>query len=74
MVTAFDSCPAPIIRLGSFVIAKGETIKINRTGQPGVRLLNDVSSDNLRHFQVGKGEAVITATDPSGNVGTALCR
>ena len=38
MVTAFDSCAAPIIRLGSFVIAKGETIKINRTGQPGVAL------------------------------------
>ena len=74
MVTAFDSCAAPIIRLGSFVIANGETIKINQTGQPGVRLMNDVSADHIRHFQVGRGEGIITATDPSGNVGTALCR
>ena len=74
IVTAIDACSAPIIRLDSFVTANGETIKINETGQPGVRLVNDVSSDHLRHFQVGKGEAIITATDPSNNVGTAVCR
>jgi Thrombospondin type 3 repeat len=74
VVTATDACSSPIIRLGSFVLANGETIKINETGQPGVRLVNDVSSDHLRHFQVGKGEAVITATDPSSNVGTVVCR
>jgi HYR domain len=74
VVTATDACSTPIIRLGSFVIANGETIKINETGQPGVRLMNDVSADHSRHFQVGRGEGIITATDPSGNVGTALCR
>jgi Thrombospondin type 3 repeat/HYR domain len=75
VVTAIDSCTSsPVIRLGSFVIANGETIKINETGQHGVQLVNDVSSDHIRHFQVGKGEAVITATDASSNVGTAICR
>jgi hypothetical protein len=74
VVSAIDACDAPTIRLGSFIIANGETIKINETGRAGVRLGNDVSADHIRHFQVGKGEAVITATDASSNVGTAICR
>ena len=59
---------------GSFVIGNGETNKINETGQPGVRLVNDVGLDAVRHFHAGKGEGVILATDPSGNVGIAMCR
>ena len=71
-VSTTDACATPILRLGSFVLAEGERIKINETGQPGVRLIGTVGG--IRHFHVGKGEAVITATDPSSNVGTAICR
>ena len=74
LVSTTDACAAPILRLGSFVLAAGERIKINETGQPGVRLVGTVGPDRIRHFQVGKGEAVITATDPSNNVGTVMCR
>ena len=28
----------------------------------------------IRHFLVGRGEAIITATDGSGNVATASCQ
>ena len=72
-VTASDACSSPTIRLGTFVIANGETIMINETGQPGVRLINVVGAARIRHFQVGKGQAVITATDPSANMSTATC-
>ena len=73
-VSAIDACAgAPVIRLGSYVLAQGETIMINITGQPGVRLQNIISEDGIRHFQVGKGEAIINATDASGNVASATC-
>ena len=73
-VSATDACGAPTIRLGTYVLATGEIVKIEQTGQPGIRLVNDVKSGAIRHFQVGKGEAVITATDGSGNVASAICR
>jgi hypothetical protein len=63
-----------VIRLGSFVIANGERIKIDEVGKPGITLIGTVGADRIRHFLVGKGEGVITATDPSNNVGSALCR
>ena len=74
IVTAFDACGAPVIRLGSYVLANGESIKLDVTGAPGVRLINDVSSNNIRHFQVGKGQNVVSATDGSNNVTTVVCR
>jgi hypothetical protein len=73
-VSTTDACAVPILRLGTFVLAEGERIKINETGQPGVRLVGTVGPDRIRHFHVGKGEAVITATDPSSNVGSTVCR
>jgi hypothetical protein len=74
-VSAVDSCTsAPVIRLGTFVLAEGETVMINETGKAGVRLIGVAGPDRIRHFQVGKGEGVITATDESANVGTAICR
>ncbi len=74
VVSAYDSCTsAPVIRLGSYVLADGETLMINETGQPGVRLINVIKGGSIRHFQVGKGEAIITATDESHNVGTVAC-
>ena len=72
--SAIDACGATTIRLGSYVIANGEVIKIDETGQSGVQQVNDVSSDGVRHFHVGKGEGVIVATDGSGNVASAVCR
>jgi hypothetical protein len=73
VVSASDACAgAPVIRLGSYVLAEGEQIKINVTGRSGVRLVNVASG--IRHFQVGPGEAVITATDASSNVASAICR
>jgi hypothetical protein len=73
-VSVFDDCDVPTVRLGSFVLANGERIKIEEAGQHGVRLINDVGPDRLRHFRVGKGEAVIIATDASHNSASASCR
>ena len=67
-----DACGGSTITLGSFVLANGERVKIEETGRPGVRLVNDGGS--VRHFLTGQGEAVIRATDGSGNVATTVCR
>ncbi len=73
-ISALDACLGTVtIRFGSYVLSEGELIKINETGQPGIQLVNDVSTNDVRHFQVGKGEAVITATDASGNTATIAC-
>jgi hypothetical protein len=73
-VSAYDSCTAaPVIKLGSYVLADGEVIQINETGQSGIRLQGIVGVERIRHFQVGRGEAILTATDESGNVGTIAC-
>jgi hypothetical protein len=73
-VSATDSCAGkPVIRLGHYVLAEGEVIKINETGQPGVRLQNVVGADRIRHFHVGRGQAIVTATDESSNVASAAC-
>jgi hypothetical protein len=74
LVTATDACSPSVIRLGSFIIANGERIKIEETGKPGITLVGSVGPDHIRHFHVGKGQGVITATDPSNNVGTVMCR
>ena len=31
-------------------------------------------SDGVRHFHVGKGQAIVTATDGSNNVSSAVCK
>lgn len=73
IVSSVDACTAlPSIRLGTFQLALGEKIKIEESGKPGITLINTV--DGVRHFLVGKGEAIITATDGSGNVSTAYCQ
>jgi hypothetical protein len=72
IVSSSDACGAPVIRLGSYVLANGEKIRINETGQPGVRLIN--VQNGIRHFHVGKGQSVITATDGSNNVTSAVCQ
>jgi hypothetical protein len=73
IVSSIDACGAPVIRLGSYVLADGETIKVNETGQAGVRLVSEVKN-GIRHFNVGRGENVITATDGSNNVTSVVCR
>jgi hypothetical protein len=72
VVTGSDACGAPVLTLGSYTIANGEQIKIEVTGQTGVRLQNVING--IRKFLVGRGEAVILATDGSGNTATAVCR
>ena len=72
-VSASDHCDVPVIRLGTYVLAQGEVVQIQETGQAGVTLVNNISNDGLRHFQVGKGQAVITATDAANNVSSAVC-
>ena len=74
IVTGGDACGDAVLRLGSYVIANGEQIKIEETGQPGVRLQNVVGKDGLRKFLVGKSQGVIVATDGSGNRSAAACR
>jgi hypothetical protein len=73
-VSATDACAgAPVIRLGDYILAQGETIAITETEKPGVRLIS-VAGSRIRQFEVGKGEGVISATDVSGNAATAVCR
>jgi len=73
-VTSADACGLAPIKLGAYTIANGEIIAIEESGQSGVRLVNTVTNDGLRHFKAGKGQAVVTATDGSGNIATAVCR
>jgi hypothetical protein len=73
VVAGSDICGGVVLTLGSYVIGNGEQIKIQETGQPGVRLQNVVSADGIRKFLVGKGESVILATDGAGNTSTAAC-
>ena len=73
VVTSTDACGAPVIRLGSYVLSNGETIMINETGQSGVQLTNDVRG-GIRHFQVGKGQGIVSSTDGSNNVTTVVCQ
>lgn len=72
-VSAADDCGAPTIRLGRFTLESGEVIQIEETGKPGVRLIGTIGPDHIRHFLVGRGEAIITAADGS-NVVSAACR
>jgi hypothetical protein len=70
---AVDACTAsPLFRFGSYTLANPEKIKINEGGQSGIALINTL--DGIRHFHAGKGEAIISATDGSGNVGKASCQ
>jgi hypothetical protein len=72
VVAADDICGEPVIRLGTYVLNDGEQIKIEQTGQGGVRFIDLV--DGFRHFHVGKGQAIVSATDSSSNTATAVCR
>ena len=65
---------SPPIKLGTFTLLNNETIQLQQTGQPGVRLVETTRNGGIRLFQVGPGEAFITATDPDGSVGIAFCK
>jgi hypothetical protein len=73
VVAADDICGEPVIRLGSYVLNDGEQIKIEETGKGGVQFI-DLVGAGFRHFHTGKGQAIVTATDSSGNTATAICR
>jgi hypothetical protein len=73
-VSAQDACSATTLRIGSFTLADGETIKITQApGVSGVTLVNAMGPGGIRHFHVGSGLAAITATDAAGNLGSAVC-
>ena len=73
-VSAADDCSGrTTIQLGSYRLDNNEVIKIEETKKPGVRLVGRVGDDKIRHFQVGRGEAVIIATDAAGNVARVAC-
>jgi hypothetical protein len=73
-VAATDDCGGRLtLKLGTFSVANGEVIQIEETGKPGVRLLGTAGDDKIRHFQVGKGEAFVVATDDAGNTARAAC-
>jgi hypothetical protein len=74
-LSAIDACTSsPSIRLGSYALVEGERIKIEETGKSGVRLVNVIGPEGIKHFLVGKGEGLIVATDESSNVASAICR
>ena len=77
-VSASDICSAYTITLGGTVLVDGEIIKIKPTARPGIRLVgrdddDDDRAPSIRRFRVGPGEAVITATDAAGNIGSVAC-
>lgn len=70
-VASADGCTAlPAIRLGPYALTNGDIVQIVETGRSGVTLIEDGKG---KLFLVGPGEAVITATDDSGNVAAAAC-
>lgn len=73
-VHAEDESGTPTIMLGSFVLANNEVFQLEQTGQPGVKLLETTRTGDLRHFQVGRGDNFVTATDALGNVAIAYCK
>ena len=68
-VSAAEGCGASSMHLGDFSVRNGEVIQIEETGQPGVRFVGTGGRDQIRRFQVGKGQGVITASDGS----SAMC-
>ena len=60
------------VALLTLVLANGEILRITQSRQPGVRLVG--TEHHIRHFAVGRGENVISATDGSGNVRLDTCR
>ena len=73
-VSGSDICSTPTIKIGSYVLASGETIKITQTpGKTGVSFVNTMGPAAIRHFQVGPGDAVITATDGAGLTTSVTC-
>ena len=74
VIATEDGCSASTITIGSFTLANNETIKITqRPGKAGVTLANTMGKGGIKHFLVGPGDAVITATDASGNATSASC-
>jgi len=60
--------------IGSYTLANGETIKITQTpGKSGVTFVNTMGPEQIKHFQVGHADAVITATDGSRNMTSVTC-
>jgi hypothetical protein len=70
-VSASDVCSTPKLTIGGIPLANGETIGIEQSRKPGVRLVE--IEDGIREFKVGPGQAMITATDAAGNTATAVC-
>jgi len=77
LVAASDNCTRPgsiKLTLGSFTLANGETIKLTQSpGKSGVTFVNTEGQLAIKHFIVGPGDAVLTATDGSGNMATVTC-
>jgi hypothetical protein len=72
--TAEDDCGGRLtLKLGTFLLENGEEIQIEETGKPGVRLIGTVGKFGIKHYQVGKGESLVLATDDSGNIARAAC-
>jgi hypothetical protein len=73
-VSASDNCSVSIT-IGTYTLANEETIKITqRPGQSGVTLVNTTGLPAIKHFLVGPGDAMITATDGSGNMVSVSCK
>ncbi len=73
-VSGSDTCGAATITIGGITLASGETIKITQSpGKTGVRLVNTMGPLAIKHFDVGPGDAMITATDGAGNTSAVTC-
>jgi len=74
LVSANDACGVATITFGGVTLANGETIKLTQSpGHEGVTLANTMGPLAIKHFVVGPGDPVITATDGAGNTTTVSC-
>jgi hypothetical protein len=72
-VAGSDDCAGNVVlRLGRYTLANGEVIQFQDSAEPGVRLIG--TADGIRRFSVGRGYAVINATDAAGNIANVVCQ
>jgi hypothetical protein len=69
LVSAAEACGASSLHLGDFSVRSGEVIQIEETGKPGVRFVGTAGRNQIRRFQVGKGQAIVVGSDGS----SAMC-
>jgi len=72
-VSASDICTTPVIKIGRFMLASARPSKSHRLLVRQGKVGGTMGQPQIKHFQVGPNDAVITATDGSGNQASVTC-